>query len=167
MLTETIQLETLRQKIEDAEFESGNQSDYLDRGNPNPAQAQRARELIAELNRQVSRSTAELQQLIATTRSQQPQAFEDWVNFHVDILKRIVEDKATGANAVARRNVAKSTLQEWEQVRAGQQEYVRINWHFLKDYKAQVRTTTGSKVQTYDSASPKKTESKSWWQIWK
>ena len=51
MLAEAIQLETLRQKIEDSEFEAGNQSDYLDRGQPNAAQAKRAKELIAQLNR--------------------------------------------------------------------------------------------------------------------
>ena len=32
MFTETVQLESLRQKIEDAEYEAGSQSDYLDYG---------------------------------------------------------------------------------------------------------------------------------------
>lgn len=28
---------------------------------------------------------------------------------------------------------------EWEKVAAGEQEYVGINWYFLKDYKADIR----------------------------
>ena len=159
MLPEAIQLETLRQKIEDSEFEAGNQSDYLDRGNPNAAQAKRARELIAELNRQTEASKVELKQLIATVRSQQPQAFEEWVNFHTGVLQKILAEKASGTNAVARRNVAQGTLQEWEKVRAGEQDFVRINWYFLKDYKESVRNITKTGM--------KKTEDKSWWQFWK
>jgi hypothetical protein len=159
MLAEAIQLERLRQKIEDSEFEAGNQSDFLDRAKPNAAQAKRAQELIAQLNNQTETAKAELRQTIATVRAQQPQALEEWVDFHVDILQKIVDEKATGTNAVTRRNVAKTTLQEWEKVRAGEQDYVRINWYFLKDYKESVRKLNG--------ASTEKTGDKSWWQFWK
>ena len=159
MLAEAIQLEKLRQKIEDSEFEAGNQSDFLDRGKPNAAQTKRAQELIAQLNDQTETAKAELRQTIATFRAQQPQALEEWVDFHVDILRKIVDEKATGTNAVTRRNVAKTTLQEWEKVRAGQQDYVRINWYFLTDYKESVRKLNG--------ASTGKTGDKSWWQFWK
>ena len=159
MLAEAIQLERLRQTIEDSEFEAGNQSDFMDRGKPNAAQAKRARELIAQLNHQSETAKAELRQLIDAVRGQQPQALEEWVDFHVAILQKIVDEKATGTNAVARRNVAKTTLQEWEKVRAGQQEYVGINWYFLKDYKESVRKFNG--------AGTGKAGDKSWWQFWK
>ena len=159
MLAETTQLEKLRQKIEDSEFEAGNQSDFLDRGKPNPAQAKRARELIAQLNSQTETAKAELRQLIATVRSQQPQALEEWVDFHVAILQKIVDEKASGTNAATRRNVAKTTLQEWKKVLAGEQDYVRINWYFLKDYKENVRKRNGTSTE--------KTGDKSWWQFWK
>ena len=159
MLAEAIQLETLRQKIEDSEFEAGNQSDYLDRGQPNAAQAKRAKELIAQLNSQTETSKTELKQLIASVRAQQPQAVEEWVNFHIGILQKIIDEKTTGTNAVTRRNVAKTTLQEWEKVRAGEQDYVRINWYFLKDYKESVRKL--------NSPGTGKTVDKSWWQFWK
>ncbi|HET6597930.1 MAG TPA: hypothetical protein VFG81_20060 [Anaerolineales bacterium] len=159
MLSETIQLETLRQKIEDSEFEAGNQSDYLDRGKPNAAQAKRAQELIEELNRQTEASKAELRQFITNVRSQQPQALEEWINFHVGILQEITNEKATGVHAVTRRNVAKGTIQEWENVRAGQQDFVRINWHFLKDYKERVRKL--------NNTGAKRSDGKAWWQFWK
>jgi len=159
MLSETIQLERLRQKIEDSEFEAGNQSDYLDRGKPNAAQAKQAQEMITRLNGQTETAKAELGQLIAAVRSQQPQALEEWVDFHIAALQKIIDEKATGVNAVTRRSVAKTTLQEWEKVRAGQQDYVRINWYFLKDYKESVRKL--------NSASVRKAGEKSWWQFWK
>ena len=159
MLSETIQLETLRQRIEDSEFEAGNQSDYLDRGKPNAAQAKRAQEMIEDLNRQTEASKAELRQFIANVRAQQPQALEEWINFHVSILQEITNEKATGVQAVTRRNVAKGTLQEWENVRAGEQDFVRINWHFLKDYKERVRKL--------NNMGAKSSEGKAWWQFWK
>ena len=157
MLTETIQLETLRQKIEDAEFEAGSQSDYLDRGKPNAVQAKRAQETIEQLNHQSKTLQAELKQLIANVRAQQLQALEEWVNFHTNILQRIVDEKEKGVMTVTRRNVAKSTLKEWEKVRTGEQDYVRINWHFLKDYKESARKL-GKNF---------KSDEKSWWQFWK
>ena len=161
MLEETIQLEMLRQKIEDSDYEAGSQSDYLDRGRPTPVQAKKANELISELKRQGQASRAELKQLISTVRSQRPEALEEWINFHIGILQKIGDEKTMDAEAVARRNVAKSTLQEWEKIRAGEMEYVSINWHFLKDYKASVRTITNG------SAGHGKAESKAWWQFWK
>jgi hypothetical protein len=157
MLTETIQLETLRQKIEDAEYEAGSQSDYLDRGNPNPAQAKQAQELINAQNQQSKALKAELKELIARVRSQQPQAIEEWVSVHSGILQKILSEKETGTTAVTRRNVARSILQEWEKVHSGEQEYVSINWYFLKDYKESVRKI-GKNV---------KRANKAWWQFWK
>jgi len=159
MLLETIQLEALRQTIEDAEFEAGSQSDYLDRGGPNAAQAKRAQQMIKDLDSQSKASKEEFHHLITTVRSQQPQAIEEWVNFHIGILQKITEENVTDAHTATRRNIAKSTLQEWENVRAGKQDYVPINWYFLKDYKASVRLL--------NSGSPKKANIRAWWQFWK
>lgn len=157
MLPETIQMETLRQRIEEAENEAGNQSDYLDRGKPNPGQAKQAQELIQELNNQSKALKAELRDLIATLRSQQPRAIDEWVDFHTSKLQKIIEEKETGAMASTRQFVAKSTLQEWEKVRAGEQEYVGINWYYLKDYKESVRKIRGKSKNT----------GKSWWRFWR
>jgi len=143
MLTETIQLETLRQKIEDVSYEAGDKTDYLSYGKPSPVQAKQAKELIEKLNSQSKELRAEFKQLIATVRSQQPQAFEEWINYHMGMLQDIVDEKTTGKDAGTRKFVAKQTIQEWEKVRAGEQEYVNINWHYLKDYKADVRKIKG------------------------
>ena len=167
MLTETIQLETLRQKIEDTEFEAGDKTDYLSYGKPGPAQAKQTKELIEKLKSQSKALRAEFTQLIAATRSQQPQAFGEWVNYHTDMLQKIVDEKSTDKNASARRNVAKETIQQWEKVRAGEQEYVNINWHFLKDYKAEVRKITSGRAQKAGNNSQTKNNEKAWWQFWK
>lgn len=150
MLAEAIQLETLRQKIEDAEYEAGNQSDYLDRGKPNARQTKQAQELIDRLNKESKALKAQLKDLITTVRSQQPQAIDEWVNFHLSILQKIADEKTPGVATSTRQFVAKTTIQEWEKVRAGEQEYVGINWHYLKDYKSSVR-----KID------------RAWWQFWK
>lgn len=156
MLEEATQLEILRQKIEDAEYEAGDQSDYLGYGKPNEAQAKRAKALIAERTAESKALKVELKNLLATLRTQKPQAIDEWVNFHTGILQKIIAEKVTDANTKARQHVAKETLQVWEKVRASEQENVNINWHFLKDYKASLRK--GGTVKTGDKA---------WWQFWK
>ena len=166
MLKEAIALETLRQTIEDMEYESGDRANYLDYAKPTPAQAKQANELIEKLKEQSKAARAELKQLIATVRSQQPQALEEWVNYHIGILQKIVDEK-TDAAITPRKNLAKETIQNWEKVRAGEMEFVNINWHFLKDYKASVRSITGRSLKTTDNASQSKAESKVWWQFWK
>ena len=133
MLKETIELEVLRQKIEDVEYEAGDRSDYLDYGKPNPAQAKQAKGLIEKLKAESKTARAELKHLLDTLRTQQPQAVEEWVDYHIDMLQKIADEK-TEAAITSRRNVAKETIQNWEKVRAGEMDFVNINWHFLKDY---------------------------------
>ncbi|MBK9928185.1 MAG: hypothetical protein IPP66_23200 [Anaerolineales bacterium] len=163
MLPETIQLETLRQKIEDSEYEAGDKTDYLSYGKPNAAQAKQAKELIERLNQESKSARAELKQLLTTLRAQHPQAVEEWVEYHLGILQVIVNEK-TEAVITPRKNVAKETIQNWEKVRAGEIEYVNINWHFLKDYKASVRTITNHTDPKEAGQSTSNNKSaKSWW----
>ena len=161
MNPDAIQLEALRQKIEDVLYESADQSEYLDRGKPNSSQAKKAQNLMAELNHQGKQLQAELKQLIAATRSKNPQAIDEWVDYHIDLLQKIVDEKTTGTNVAVRKSVAKNTMQEWEKVRAGEIDYVNINWHYLKDYKDNVRKIPGG------SARQGEAKNKAWWQIWK
>ena len=163
MLPETIQLETLRQKIEDLEYEARDKTDYLSYGKPNAVQAKQTQELIERLKQKSQAARAELKQLLDTLRPQQPQAVEQWVEYHLSILQSIINEK-TEAVITPHKNVAKETIQNWEKVHAGEIEYVSINWHFLKDYKASVRTITN--YATPKEAGQKTSENKStksWW----
>ena len=159
MHSEANQLETLRQKIDEARAQSGHQADYLDRGNPNAAQAKKAQEMMAEYTRQAAAMETELTQLLADIRSRNLQAVNEWVDLHVGILKKIVVEKGGDPTKNARIMVAKNTLQEWEKVRQGEQSFVSINPFFLKDYRAYVKDLTGDQGQ--------KTPDKAWWQFWK
>ena len=87
MLAETIQLEKLRQKIEDVEYEAGSQSDYLDRGKPNSKQAKQAQESIDKLNEQTKALQAELKDLISGLQARQPHAVS-WRKTHWQNGKR-------------------------------------------------------------------------------
>lgn len=135
MKKETIELETLRQQIEDAEFEAGSQSDYIDYGKPNEQQKKKAKEIIAQMMQKSSELKIQLREKIVTVRRDNPQAFEEWIKVHKDFLERIIREKDAGA----RINLAKATLNKWGKVSAGELEYVDINWHFLKDYKTEIR----------------------------
>ena len=151
MLAEVNQLESLRQKIEDLDREAGSQSDDLDYGKPNPKQAKQTQEFIDKLNNKSRTLKAELTGLIAKVRGERPQAIHEWADLHINILQKIVAVTEAGLQAAVRRDVAQRTLQEWKKVRLGEQEYVSINGHYLKDYKAHMRTIA----------------KKAWWQFWK
>jgi hypothetical protein len=129
VLQETIQLEKLRQGIEDAEYEAGNQSDYIDRGRPNEGQARSAREQIARMVSKSNKLKSELHELILVVHRDKPQALEEWVKLHKDILGRILAEKETDSNTRIRHNLAREALQAWEKVLARKQEFVSINWH--------------------------------------
>ena len=77
MLKETIELESLRQKIEDAEYEWGSQSDYIDRGKPNEQQKKQAQQIIARMMAKSKELKAKLHDMIVLVRRENPQAFED------------------------------------------------------------------------------------------
>ncbi len=163
MYPETLQLEQLRQQIEEAEFEIGSQLDYLDYGQPSAAQKKKAEALIVQLREQSKQAKGRLHEALTTICSEKPEVLAEWVNYHKELLERIIAEKPTDSNSVTRRNVARSTLNQWEKVLAGEQEYVNINWHFLKDYKAEVRKLTPKSV----GADTAQHSNKIWWQFWK
>ena len=165
MLIETIQLETVRQKIEDTYAASVDQSEMLDRGMLKGAKEKEAREFVNQHNNQAKALKEELKQLIAATRSQNPQAFEEWINYHIAMLQKIADENTSGDKARIRRSVAKTTIAEWEKVRSGDQDYVNINDYYLPDYRVDVRKITGRSTRVARDAT--KAEGKAWWQFWK
>src|SRR5262245_45539179 len=70
MHTETMQLETVRQKIEDTYAASVDQSEMLDRGILSGAKEKEAREFVNQHNNQAKTFKEELTQLIAAARAQ-------------------------------------------------------------------------------------------------
>ena len=140
--SEATKLEELRQQIESAEYDSGNNADFLDRGNPNPSQKKQAEDLIRQKNAEAAELKSQLHALIQNT----PRQFiEEWVQFHTNILKSILSENSKDINAGTRKHVAKETMDNWQAVLNGTKEYVNINWYFLKDYREKVKITAKAK----------------------
>lgn len=134
--SEATKLEELRQQIEAAEYDSGSNADFLDRGNPNASQKKQAEELIRTKNAEAAELKSQLQTLIQNTPRQ---VIEEWVQYHTNILQSILSENIKSAHAVTRKNVAQETLESWRAVLNGTKEYVSINWYFLKDYREKVQ----------------------------
>jgi hypothetical protein len=132
MLRETIALESLRQRIEQAEYEAGDLSDYIDRGKPNAGELKKAQETVAKRMSEAKALKTELHELIANSPKE---AVEEWANWHRGVLQAILQESPAGATVATRISLARSTLEKWDKVLRGEQEYVGINWYFLKDYK--------------------------------
>ncbi|MCB9145297.1 MAG: hypothetical protein H6635_08005 [Anaerolineales bacterium] len=174
MFKETVQLEKLRQKIEDTSYEAGDKTDYLSYGKPSPEQAKQTQALIDKLNAETKSAQSELKQILETLRTQNPQIIEEWVNYHVSLLNNIINENSAHKDAKTRKFVAQETLEKWEKVRAGEMDYVNINWHFLKDYKDYVRkinekSEISKVVQSATNQATsvqKKEEKKPFWKFW-
>ncbi len=145
MRKETIELEKLRQKIQKALNSAGSTSDYIDYGKPNAKQLKDAQEQIAQLTKQSEDLKIQLRSLI---QQSPPEVVAEWIDFHKSILQRILSE--TDSNGKVRRHVANETLQEWEKVARREQEYVNINWYYLKDYQKEAENMAN----------------KNWWKIW-
>lgn len=147
MLKETIALEVYRQKIEKAEFTAGDRSDYIDHGRPDAKQLKAAQELITKMLSEA----AELKKEFHTLVDQSPkEAVLEWVDWHRNVLQAILLETPTNTFGKTRLFTARKTLAEWDKVLAREQDYVSINWYYLKDYKAKAE----------------KEFKNSWWKIW-
>lgn len=172
MFTETVQLEKLRQKIEELNYQSGDRANYIDYGKPNPAQLKEAQDVLKKLDVEIKAGEAELKQMLDMLRKQQPQVVEEWVKYHISLLEMVIAQNSTDRDARTRKYVAKQTIENWEKLRSGDVDYVHINDGFLMDYKIHVRTINensqvGEKIKTMKTSSQAKTEGKAWWQFWK
>ena len=148
MLEETIKLEALRQKIEKIEENMGSQSDYIDYGKPDKKQIEKIQKEIASDKIKADALKAELGELISKTS---PQALDEWVNWHKNVLQKIISEQGTDTKSKTRIFTARQTLEAWEKVLSREQNYILINGYYLKDYKEKA----------------KKEFRKNWWKFWK
>ena len=95
----------------------------------------------------------------------QKNAITEWINYHKGFLEPIQAETSTAMNADSRRTFAGFCLEQWEKVAVGEQEFVYINEHFLKDYNTEVRNRA-PKISAPQVLKPQK-DSKPWWQFWK
>ena len=146
MNEQALQLEAIRQELDDLGSAVGSLYDYLDRGHPNEREEREALARIAEYEQAAAESRAQLSKLLARLRIAAPDAVEEWVRWHIGFCERVIAETAgAGPNpggyvsdAQVSNYVARETLAEWQKVLAGTEDYVRINSYFLWDYRKEV-----------------------------
>ena len=142
---QVIRLESLRQDAQLYGSRAGSLCDYLDRGHPD---AQRQREAMAEIadcEEKGAEIRQQLRETIISLRADAPQVVEEWVAWHMSILRRVIDKGEThpdartpGSDPAVRLHVAKETLGQWKQVLAGTLHFVHINDYYLSDYDDEV-----------------------------
>lgn len=158
MTPEVLQLEGLRQQIQDLQEEINKEVGIVEYGRPEPKPTQK----LNKLRKQSQQARAELRTVVESVRRSKPEAITEWINYHKGFLERIQAETSPTDN---RRTFVGFCLEQWEKVAAGEQEFVYINEHFLKEYNAEVRNRA-PKNSAPQILEPQKA-SKSWWQFWK
>jgi len=153
MLPETLQLEEMRQQIEDLEEQIQKHTDYIDHGLP----AQRQSRKVMKMREQSKQARAKLRSAIDKLRAEKPEAFDEWINFHKHMLERILAEPKTDKN-VQRLLIASVVLSNWERVIAGTEEYVHVGAFLLEDYHTAARKLIPQQVPKHN---------RNWWQFWK
>lgn len=130
-------LEKLRQRAEAAENNAGSLGDYLDRGHPNEAKAREACEEMQRSRAEAEAVIAELSALLTQLRQDAPEAVAAWAERHRAACQAMRADHTPRDQdfLTTRDFVIGETLTEWEKVLRGEQNYVRINWYFMKGYE--------------------------------
>lgn len=154
---DVLRLEEIRRYIQDVETEYyADYRDYVREEKPTPKKIK-----LAEQSRA---ARAHLHTVIESVRRENPAAITEWVEYHTTFLKRIKAETSTERNADTRRMMADGSLQGWEKVLTGEQEFVSINAGFLKDYSDEVnkgpRWIPTSIPEAVSADKP-------WWQFWK
>lgn len=163
MLKETIELEKLRQRIAALDWEAIELAEQLEREKPSGKKMKSAEERRSQLGAEIKKLMAELRELIAKGPRE---AVEEWVNWHKAELDEIIRSEAEDS-ANTRLGMARFVLAGWEKVLTGEQDFVRINKYFLKEYVAKAEQTfPKDEVTTQKNAKPEEPAKKSSWKFW-
>ena len=154
---DVLRLEEIRRYIQDVETEYyADYQDHVREQKPTPKKL--------KLAEQSKAGRAQLHAVIESVRRENPAAITEWAEYHRSFLKRIQAETSTEKNADTRRGMAGFALQQWEKVLAGEQDFVSINPHFLKDYSEEVNKGP----RWIPTSTPEEPEAaKPWWQFWK
>jgi len=157
MRKETIELEKLPQRIAILDWEATDLAEQLEREKPSGKKLKSAEERKAQLGAEIKKLMAELHDLIAKGPRE---AVEEWVNWHKAELDEIIRSEPDdGANT--RLGMARFVLAGWDKVLKGEQDFVRINKYFLKEYVAKAEQTFPK-----DEVATQKEAKKSSWKFW-
>jgi len=161
MLPETLQLEGLRQLIQNLQEEINKEVGIVDHGRPEPKPTPK----LNKLREQSRQARTELHTLVESVRLSKPEVITEWVNYHKGFLEPLHAETSVAGVKDNRHTFVVFCLEQWNKVAAGEQEFVYINEHFLKEYNTEVRNRA-PKISAPQVQEPQKA-SKSWWQFWK
>lgn len=132
---QAVLLERLRREIDDLQGSAGSLGDYIDRGNPNPAEEREAYETMERHRRDAGRLRARLQDLVETLRRDAPEILAAWATAHARVCRSLlVSIPSRSEDEQTARFVARSTLEAWEKLPAGGETFVGIPTPWLEGY---------------------------------
>lgn len=130
MHPEVSELERLRVEIEDHEGALGMLYDFQAYMKPKGRYAEETAARIAEHEAASAALREQLRQRLADLRRETPQVVAFWVQWHREQGQIILEHLPKDRDHLYHAQVARETLAAWEQVLAGNKEYVPI-FHYL------------------------------------
>ena len=161
MIPEVFQLEGLRQLIQNLREEINKEVGIVEYGRPEPKPTPK----LNKLREQSRQAQTELRTAVESVRRSKPEAITEWINYHKGFLEPLHAETSIAGIKDNRHTFVVFCLEQWEKVAAGEQEFVYINEHFLKEYNTEVRNRA-PKIPAPQIQETQK-DSKSWWQFWK
>ncbi len=129
-------LEDLRLGIAVAEGAVGWMGDYIDHGVPSEEVRQETMREIEEQRQIAAERRREMLQVQDAIRAAVPSAIETWVRLHQAVCRQLIaDDEANDSDRELRHFIAGQTIEEWENVRSGEETYVHINDYYLAGYQ--------------------------------
>jgi hypothetical protein len=123
------QLESLRRQLEDVDHAMGSAYDYLDRGMPDDTQRRETWKKIEGWREDEVQLKEHLIQLVAEVRKIEPDVITAWADLHKTFYSEVQTryedmDEITVPSSEIANIFINSALEKWEQVRAGNKDYV-------------------------------------------
>ncbi|MCX6556792.1 MAG: hypothetical protein NTW95_05085 [Candidatus Aminicenantes bacterium] len=134
-LEQAVLLEKRRREIDDLQGAAGNLGDYIDHGNPSPAEEKEAYDFMERHRQDADSLRAKLQVLVETLRRDGPEILAVWANAHARVCCSFLHslpDKSDDDKTA--RYVARTTLEAWEKLPSGGETFIAINTAWLEGY---------------------------------
>lgn len=140
-LEQAVLLERLRREIDDLQTSAGSLGDYIDRGNPNPAEEKEAYALMERHRRDAEQLRARLRTLVETLRRDGPDILAAWAAAHARVCRLLLAslpDRSDDERTA--RFVARSTLEAWETLPKEGETFIAIATPWLEGYLERLET---------------------------
>lgn len=131
-------LEQLRQQIETVHHRACGKAESLELAPTDRAQRAQALRSIALDREREAKLEQELAEVVRALRRDAPHTIATWAEMHQGICARILGERGPSdldeRERAHRHELAQRTAREWDRVREGLADYVRVHRHLLADY---------------------------------